>query len=400
MLFISVEPAGSPAGPYAHCSPFNIYFMRGSIKILSVRGINLFIHWTFLLLIGWVLLVNAQSGNNIEQLSWSILFVIAVFASVALHEFGHAVTAMEYGIQAKNIILLPIGGVASIEKFPANPRQELLISISGPLINLSLAGLLKILFPAQTVMPDEYWQVSIKHGHDFILNLFIANIGLALFNLIPAFPLDGGRILRALLAFKLNYIRATAIANVIGKIIAAAFIGLGIVLLNPLLPVAGIFIMFAAGTEEYYLRIRSLVKGIKLKEVMMYDYNSLQHHLTIKEAANVLLNNHSKYFVLMDGDVPAGSINRMEIVSAMAEMKYDLVLKDLKTEALPSLDGDKEVDAVLEKLALNDEKIYPVMVKGHFAGVVNLNHIIEYMLLHKANTNDYKRVKSFAVLLH
>ena len=374
--------------------------MRGAYNIVTVRGIHIFIHWTFLLLIGWVLLVNFSSGNNIEQLSWSILFILAVFACVALHELGHALMAARFGIKAKNIVLLPIGGTASIEKFPANPRQELAISIAGPVVNIVIATLLWLVLLPNTTFTETPKDISIMHGHDFIYNLRIVNIGLALFNLIPVFPMDGGRILRALLGFKLNYIQATTIATNAGKIIAVIFVALGILLINPFLPIIGIFIIFSANTEEYYLRLKSLVKGIKLNEVLMYDYNSLQANMTVQEAANVLNSNHSKYFILMDGVNPIGSINRLEIVKAIAAMKYNEPLKKMATEELEFLDGHKYIETVLEKLAHNEERIFPVMDSSHFMGVVNLNHIIEYLLLNKVNTKEYDRIKSLVGLLH
>jgi Zn-dependent protease len=373
--------------------------MRGSYKILNIRGISLHIHWTFLLLIGWVLLVNVNAGNNVEQISWSVLFLLAVFACITLHELGHALMAARFGIQAKEIVLLPIGGIASIEKFPDNPRQELAISIAGPLVNIAIAGLLWLLIPNLPLVENQP-HLSIMHGHDFLYNLRIVNVALAVFNLIPAFPMDGGRILRALLGLKLNYIQATTIAATVGKIIAVLFIIAGIVLINPILPAIGIFIIFSAGAEEYYLRLKSLVKGIKLNEVLMYDYNSLQANMTVQEASNVLNNNHSKYFILMDGIDPAGTINRMEIIKALADMNYNEPVKNLVKEKLESLHGDKEVETVLEKLARNDERIFPVMDNSHFIGVVNLNHIIEYLLLNKVNTKEYGRIRSLAGLLH
>ncbi|THU39532.1 site-2 protease family protein [Niastella caeni] len=373
--------------------------MRGSYKILTVRGISLHIHWTFLLLIGWVLLVNATAGNNIEQISWSVLFLLAVFVCVTLHEFGHALMAARFGIQAKEIVLLPIGGIASIEKFPDTPRQELAISIAGPLVNLVIAGLLWLFIPNMSLIAREP-HMTIMHGHDFLYNLRIVNIALAVFNLIPAFPMDGGRILRALLGFKLNYIQATTIAATVGKIIAILFIIAGIVFINPFLPIIGVFIIFSAGAEEYYLRLKSLVKGIKLNEVLMYDYNSLQANMTVQEASNILNSNHSKYFILMDGINPVGAINRMEIIKALADMNYTESLKNLVKEKLEYLNGDKEIDTVLENLARNDERIFPVMDNSHFIGVVNLNHIIEYLLLNKINTKEYPRIRSLAGLLH
>lgn len=373
--------------------------MRGAYKILSIRGITLHIHWTFLLLIGWVLLVNANAGNNVEQLSWSILFLLAVFACITLHELGHALMAARFGINAKEIVLLPIGGIASIEKFPDNPRQELAISIAGPLVNLAIAGIIWLFIPDLSLI-DNQQHMTIMHGHDFLYNLRVANVALAVFNLIPAFPMDGGRILRALLGFKLNYIRATTIAAATGKIIAILLIITGIVLINPLLPAIGIFIILSAGTEEYYLRLKSLVKGIKLNEVLMYDYNGLQANMTVQEAANILNSNHSKYFILMNGIDPVGTINRMEIIKAIAEMSYNEPIKNLVKEKLEYLNGDSEIDTVLEKLARNDERIYPVMDNSHFIGVVNLNHIIEHLLLNKVNTKEYDRVRTLAGLLH
>lgn len=373
--------------------------MRGSYKILIIRGISLQVHWTFILLIGWVLLVNAGAGNDINQISWSVLFLLAVFVCITLHEFGHALVAGRFGIEAKEIVLLPIGGIASIEKFPDNPRQELAISIAGPLVNLAIAGLLGLFIPGTPLIKNDPG-MSIMHGHDFIYNLRIVNISLAVFNLIPAFPMDGGRILRALLGFKLNYIQATTVAATVGKIIAILFIVSGIILINPLLPAIGIFIIFSAGVEEYYLRLKSLVKGIKLNEVMMYDYNNLQANATVQEASNVLNSNHSKYFILMDGIVPKGTINRMEIIKALAEMNYNQPVKNLVKEKLELLNGDSEIETVLEKLARNDEQIYPVMDNSHFVGVVSLNHIIEYLLLNKVNTKEYPRIKSLAGLLH
>jgi Zn-dependent protease/predicted transcriptional regulator len=373
--------------------------MRGSYKILNIRGISLYIHWTFLFLIGWVILINANTGNNVEQITWSLIFLLAVFACITLHELGHALMAARFGIKAKEIVLLPIGGIASIEKFPDNPSQELSISIAGPMVNIVIAGLIWLFIPNISFI-DVDQHITIMHGHDFLYNLLVVNILLAVFNLIPAFPMDGGRILRALLGFKLNYIQATTIAATVGKIIAILLIIAGIVLINPILPAIGIFIIFSAGAEEYYLRLKSLVKDLKLNEVLMYEYNSLQANMTVQEASNILNSNYSKYFILMDGNNPIGTINRMEIIKAIADMNYTEPLRNLAKEKLHSLNGNEEIDTVLEELARSEERIYPVMDNSKFVGVVSLNHIIEYLLLNKVNTKEYSRIRSLAGLLH
>lgn len=373
--------------------------MRGSFKIMTIRGINISIHWTFLFLVGWIVLVNARLGNTVPELAWSLLFLAALFACITLHELGHALMASRYGIKAKNVVLLPVGGIASIEKFPSNPKQELMISSAGPAVSFLIALVLLPFIGDYRPIWEFKADVSITHGHDFLYNLHIANVTLAVFNLIPAFPLDGGRILRALLGFKINYVRATTIAAYVGKVIAIAFIVLGIIFTNFFLPVIGIFILFSAGMEEYYLRLKSLVQGMKLREVLMYDYNSIQSNTPVKDAASVLMNNHSKYFVVMEGAQPIGAINRIEIIKAIAEKNYDELVGNLMHQELVYLDADQPVDSVLEKLAENDERVFPVMEADQFVGVINFSHIIEYLLIHKVDSKDYDRIKTLAGLV-
>ena len=373
--------------------------MKGSIKIIDIRGINIFVHWTFLLLAGWLILAGLRYGDDIRQLAWSILFILAAFASVTLHEAGHALMARVFGIKAKNIVLLPIGGTASIEKFPDNPAQELAISIAGPLMNVVIALLLWwATYPHTSfwALPQDMNDIP---GKGLLYIFRIGNIGLAVFNLIPAFPMDGGRILRALLGFRYNYVRATSIATVFGKIIAVAFIGLGIISFSAPLAIIGLFILFSASTEEYYLRLRSLAKGVTLSDALMYDFTRLQADMTIHEAAGILSANHSKYFILVDKDLPAGAVNRLEIVKGIAEMKYNETLKTLIREELECLDGDLQVDSVLEKLARDDERVFPVMNEGRFAGIVTFTHIIEYLLLHKAGSQEFTRLRSLVGLM-
>jgi len=374
--------------------------MKGSFKIVSARGIHIWIHWTFLLLVGWVILATIRYATDIRQVAWGVFFIIAAIVCVTLHELGHAIVASLFGIQAKNIILLPIGGIASIEKFPDNPAQELAISIAGPLVNVIIAVSLWWI----TTPHAPFWAVPENMndlpGRGLLYVLRMGNIGVAIFNLIPAFPMDGGRILRALLGFRFNYIRATAITGIFGKVIAIALIGLGVMMLNPLPALIGIFILLSANTEEYYLRLRSLVKGVKLNEVLMYDFTSLQADMTVQQAAQLLINNHNKYFILMDGERPAGTLARLEIVKAIAEMKYTHPLRSLVKEELECLCGTQEMTTVLEKLARDSDQVFPVMNdEGRLAGMVNLNYVIEYLLLHNSGSKEYSRLRSLAGLM-
>ena len=373
--------------------------MRASLKVLSVRGINISIHWTFVFLVLWIILINSIYGINIEELGWAILFIVALFACVAMHELGHALMARRFGINAKNIILLPVGGIASIEKFPDNPKQELAISIAGPLVNIVIALLLVPFLQPYTLPWEMQDDVSIVHQHDFLYTLHLANLGLALFNLVPAFPMDGGRILRALLGFKMNYVHATVIAAIVGKVIAALFILLGLFLLSPFLMLIGIFIIVAASTEEDYLRLKALVKGMKIKEAIMYEFNSLQADMTVGEAASLFMNNHARYFVVMHGSRPAGSVNRIDVIRVIAEKQYGRSIRDVMKSEIVCLNGDDLLERVLEKLATSDLQVFPVIVNGEFAGVISFSHLIEYLLIYQAGNEEYSRIRSLAGLL-
>lgn len=373
--------------------------MRGSIKIATIKDIHVFIHWTYLFIAGWMVITGIIAGFSTMQFFWALMLLVAVTVSIVLHELGHALIASAYGIFSKSVILLPIGGVGSIEKFPDNPKQELAISIAGPAVNLLIAMSLSSFLPASVHFWGPNGFEGVVSNDNFVSYLYVVNMFLAIFNLLPAFPLDGGRILRALLGFRFNYVKATTIVALVGKIVAWSLIILGLVLFNPFIPLAGVFIIFFANTEEYYLRIKSLVKGIQVKDVLMYDHNSLRADMTVIEAANVLINNHSRYYILMNGAIPLGSIKRWEIIRAIADMNYDALLKDLKNKDLKYFDGNADLEDVLHKMSTDEEKVYPVLINNQFAGVISFQHILEYLLIHQQKTNEYQRVRSFAGLL-
>jgi Zn-dependent protease len=218
--------------------------MKGAIKIFRFKGISLFLHWTFSLLIAYVIYLGWKDNSTVADIAAQIGFVLAVFACVALHEYGHALAAAHYGIRTLNIVMLPIGGIANIERIPENPRQELVVAAAGPLVNVILAILLSIV---QLIIYG--WNFSFNQnlfqGNSYVMNLITVNISLLLFNLIPAFPMDGGRILRAILSFKIPRSKATKIASIVGQGFAVIFIYLGYNG-NPGLLLIGIFVFMSA----------------------------------------------------------------------------------------------------------------------------------------------------------
>jgi Zn-dependent protease len=220
--------------------------MKWSINAGRIFGIKLRIHLTFFLLLAFVFVTDIKEGY--KQAGLSVLFVCAIFACVVIHELSHSLVARRFGREPKSITLLPIGGVAAIDMMPTKPSQEIAISIVGPITNILIAILLALLGGMKMAAALNN-QSNLTVSQIFITDLIAANIMLAVFNLIPALPMDGGRIFRSILALKFGFLRATLWAVAIGKVIALLFIGLGF-FYNPWLVLIGLFIFSGANSEK------------------------------------------------------------------------------------------------------------------------------------------------------
>ncbi|EMI45861.1 site-2 protease family protein [Rhodopirellula sp. SWK7] len=224
--------------------------MNGSWHLGRFAGIDVRLHWTFLLLPLWIYFSSLASGSGALAATGSVLMILAVFACVLLHEFGHALTARRFGIPTRDITLLPIGGVASLERMPREPWKELAIAVAGPAVNVVIAA---SLFAALWIVNPVVGSVS-----SFVSQLAIINVALVVFNMLPAFPMDGGRVLRSLLAMRLPYLRATVIAARVGQCTAAGFGLLGLIGGNLLLVFVAGFIILAAQGESIRARMEGL----------------------------------------------------------------------------------------------------------------------------------------------
>ena len=227
---------------------------RWSLKIASPLGIGVYVHASFLLIVAWVAFGRMQAGGGAGAVLESVLFLLALFGCVLLHELGHAVAAARYGIRTRDIILLPIGGLARLERMPTDPRQELVVAIAGPLVNVAIAAILWVwLSLTGTLVPAD--QVGLTVG-PFFERLLVVNLGLVVFNLLPAFPMDGGRVLRSVLAMRVGPLKATRIAATIGKAMAGLFALVGI-FFNPFLLLIAFFIWTGASQERALAEARA-----------------------------------------------------------------------------------------------------------------------------------------------
>lgn len=231
--------------------------MRWSLKLGRIAGIQVYLHWTFFLLLGLVCFVDFGQGTGVRASVAALLFIIPLFACIVLHELGHALAARRYGIPTRDITLLPIGGVARLERMPRDPKQELWVALAGPLVNVAIVV---VLFFTLVVLVLAPFNLAVYAA--FVWVLLKANLALVAFNMLPAFPMDGGRVLRALLARKLDYVRATRIAARVGQAMAILFIlagafgyVLGFKAPQPMLVLIGAFIFLGARNEAHIAEI-------------------------------------------------------------------------------------------------------------------------------------------------
>ena len=286
--------------------------MSWSLPVFRVAGIQLRIHITFLLLIAWLAFGYYAQGGSAVAAS-RVIFVLLLFLCVVLHEFGHAFAAKAFGINTPDITLLPIGGVARLERMPEEPVQELIIAVAGPLVNVVIALGLFVVGGAQGLLNR-----STVEGGGLIAQLLTINIMLVLFNLLPAFPMDGGRVLRALLATRMSYARATQVAATVGQGFAFIFGFLGLFWLNPFLMFIALFVYIGASQEAALAQMKDVSRRFPVSSAMVREFRTLTENASLQEAVDALLATSQHDFPVVDetGSV-AGLLTRHDLIAAL-----------------------------------------------------------------------------------
>jgi Zn-dependent protease/predicted transcriptional regulator len=356
----------SPAPPQAGFS---------AVRIATVAGIPIRLHFTFLLFLLWVGLAGPHGAGGL-----SVLYVLAIFLCVVLHELGHSVVAVRDGIPVADITLYPIGGVARIEKRPT-AKQELGIAVAGPAVNVVIALLLWAVLVALKSPPNFMSpHLPVAAVPLFLTKVLVANIMLVVFNLIPAFPMDGGRVLRAVLALNMPPARATAIAATIGQTIAIVAGVWAIFSGQWFLMFIAFFIYLGAGQEAFAYRQAALGEGVSVKTAMMTDVRTLTVGNTLKEAADVLLDTAQQDFPVVHGDTVQGLLTRDGLLRGLAEQGPSAYVAGAMSRQFASVGPDDDLGAALPILQSHPG---PLLVldpaqEGRLLGMVTSENVQEY----------------------
>ncbi|EIM76177.1 peptidase M50 [Nitritalea halalkaliphila LW7] len=359
--------------------------MKLSLYLGTYKSIKVFVHWTFSLLLLWIVLSNYRAGADAETILWTLGFVLSLFFCVTLHEFGHALAAARYGIPTRDITLLPIGGVARLEKLPEDPKQELAVALAGPAVNIVIF-LVLLLFIGLTGTTDlsgmDLEEPRLGAGN-FLLVLASANVFIALFNMLPAFPMDGGRVLRAFLAIRMPREKATRIAGGIGQVLAVGFVFVGL-FYNPILVLVGIFIFLGAGSEVAHTAKQSVLKGFTVQNVLMRKYQLLALSDPLALAVDKLLNSQATHFVVHDAQGVVGTLSRDAIIAGLQQGGTDFPIHRVVEKDALRLEVNEGLERAWQRMLEKNVKVALVFDQGTFVGILDQENVAEFVLVRNA----------------
>ena len=355
--------------------------MKWSLKIGRFAGIDVYMHVTFVLLVSWVALIHWQQGQSITAVVNGVTFILTVFLCVVLHEFGHALTARRYGIKTRDIILLPIGGVARLERLPTNPLQELWVALAGPAVNVVIAIGLFIWLNLFALF-EPLQKLTVTTG-PFLERIMVVNLFLVGFNMIPAFPMDGGRVLRAILATRKEYSRATQIAASIGQGIAILFGFIGL-FYNPFLLFIAFFVWIGAAQEASMAHMSSAISNTPVKQAMLTDFRYLNKNDSLDRAVELTLAGSQKDFPVVDNGRIEGILTQTDLLRALSASDQYLTVTSAMQDNFFTVDSLEMLESAFAKLTDCNCHTLPVTLNGKLVGLLTMDNLGEYMRIHAA----------------
>jgi Zn-dependent protease len=368
--------------------------MKWSTSLGRVAGIELRMHATFPLLFLWVAFIYWSQTGTVEGVLFGLALVATLFLCVVLHEYGHALTARRYGIGTRHITLLPIGGVAALEDMPRQPKQEIIVAVMGPAVNVAIAALLFV-WLSLTTSPDELRALSELEREGggvtlmdlgFLPAVMSANIFLVLFNMLPAFPMDGGRVLRAALSFRMDRLKATRAAAGVGQTLAVVFGILGL-MGNPFLVLIAVFVWVGAQAEAGAAEVELRLARKPVSRAMITDFATLGPQEPLSRAVDLTLGGTQKDFPVVEGDQVVGVLSQSAILKALHDEG-----PHARVERFMAPPATAEIDAALPDLLRNlqqtDTRLICIQRRGKLVGLVDLDNIQEYLRIRAALEHD------------
>ncbi len=356
--------------------------MRWSFRIGRIFGIEFRIHVAFLILLFFVFVAGALSKQGSPQKgAMGVLFLCSIFACVLIHEIGHSLIGRRFGKEAKSITLLPIGGVATMEEMPEKPGQEIAMAIMGPFINLAIAGALYLAVGQKTGVGAPH--IFPNSAAEFLAGLIGANVVLAIFNMVPAFPMDGGRVFRGLLALKLDYVQATTIAATVGQALAMVFVFFGL-FFNLFLALIGIFLYMGAGSEKRQVVLRTALHGVPASQVMVTDFRVLRPDELLSQVMEHIFHGCQPDFPVVGDEGLEGILTRKEILSSIHEKGLDVQVREVMDRDFLRFPPETSLEDVYRRLVSADRTAAAVIGGGELKGIISLDGISRYFMIRDA----------------
>ena len=352
--------------------------MRWSFRLLTLFGIRIEVHATFLLLVAglaWLQRMTTPWWLTVSEL-------LLLFGCVLLHELGHALAARRYGIQTREIILFPIGGVARLERMPEKPLQEVVVALAGPGVNLVLATAVAAALSARGITAE---QALLRYEQGVLEFLFVANLSMLLFNLIPAFPMDGGRVLRALLAMAMPFARATRIAAQVGQGLALLFAAAGIfVLRSPMLVLVAVFVFMAAGEERAMVQSRASLSGLPVSAAMVTAFMSVETRHELQHAVDLMLAGDQHEFPVLEGGRYLGMLGRNALIRALQKEGPNSPVGRVVRVDVEPLEASWPLERALQVMRAGRHSAMPVVMRGQLVGLLTLENVAELLMVQEA----------------
>jgi Zn-dependent protease/predicted transcriptional regulator len=355
--------------------------MKWSWKLGKIAGIGIYMHATFLLLLGWVALSHYLAERSITMMIDGVVFILLLFGIVVLHELGHALTAKHFGIPTRDITLLPIGGVARLERMPDDPKQELWVALAGPAVNVVLAAVLFLALASFS--GSTAWSELTLVGGNFLAKLMWINVSLAVFNLLPAFPMDGGRVLRALLAMRIDYVRATQTAASVGQVMAFLFGFVGL-FYNPFLVFIALFVWLGATQEASMVQMKASLGGIPIQRAMIRDFRTLAPSDSLERAVEHILAGFQQDFPVVEQGRVVGVLTRNDLLKTLSQRGPNTRVEEAMQRHFETADPNEMLETVFARLQACGCHSLPLVRNGQLAGMVTMDNVGEFLMVQAA----------------